>query len=345
MGYAARVRSGYFGKGKQVQASTVTSAITAVGKKIAMDTNINPIKLMGSEQFIICIQELLEGYRSADPPTEKKLPIEADVPELLFELGYGPTGTTLGKAVGDLTLIVFYYLLRVGEYTVKGTRNESKQTVQFKLEDVTFFHRNEMGQLRCLPRNAPLEMLLSAEGACLKLDNQKNGWKGVCVYHQHNGDPLRCPIRALARRVTHMRSNNAGPQVYLSSYYVNGARKDVTAEDISKHLKLAAGLLNYPTRKGIPVERVDTHSLRGGGANALALSGYSETAIQKMGRWKGATFKEYIREELANYADGMSTAMKTKFNFMNVAGNAFRDITETVLTMEYNTEFNTAGTA
>ena len=80
-----------------------------------------------------------------------------------------------------------------------------------------------------------------------------------------------------------MRSNNAGPRDYMSSYYVNGARKDVTAEDISKHLKLAAGLLNYPTRKVIPVECVDTHSLRGGGANALALSGYSETAIQKMG--------------------------------------------------------------
>ena len=298
-----------------------------------MDTNTNPTKLVGSEQFIICIQELLDGYRIADPPTEKKLPIEADVPELLFKLGYGPSGTTLGKAIGDLTLIAFYYLLRVGEYTVKGTRNESKRTVQFKLEDVTFFHRNKMGQLRCLPRDAPLEMLLSAEGACLKLDNQKNGWKGVCVYQQHNGDPLRCPIRALARRVTHIRSNNARPRDYLSSYYINGARKNVTAEDISKHLKLAAGLLNYPTRKGIPVERVDTHSLRGGGANALALSGYSETAIQKMGRWKGATFKEYIREELANYADGMSTAMKTKFNFMNVAGNAFRDITEMVLTM------------
>jgi hypothetical protein len=248
MGYAARVRSGYFGKGKQVQASTVTSAITAIGKKITMDTNTNPTKLMGSEQFIICIQELLDWYRIADPPTEKKLPIEADVPELLFELGYGPSGTTLGKAIGDLTLIAFYYLLRVGEYTVKGTRNESKRTVQFKLEDVTFFHRNEMGQLRCLPRDAPLEMLLSAEGACLKLDNQKNGWKGVCVYQQHNSDPLRCPIRALAWRVTHMRSNNARPQDYLSLYYINRARKDVTAEDISKHLKLAVGLLNYLTR-------------------------------------------------------------------------------------------------
>ena len=44
-------------------------------------------------------------------------------------------------------------------------------------------------------------------------------------------------------------------------------------------------------------------------------------------------------EELANYSDGMSTAMRTKFNFMNIAGNAYRDITDTVLTMEYNTEY------
>ena len=58
-----------------------------------------------------------------------------------------------------------------------------------------------------------------------------------------------------------MHNNNAGARDYLSSYYAGGAGKDVTAEDISKHLKLAAGLINYPTRKGTLVETVDTHSL------------------------------------------------------------------------------------
>ncbi len=85
--------------------------------------------------------------------------------------------------------------------------------------------------------------------------------------------------------------------------------------------------------------------LRGGGTNTLALAGFSDTQIQKIGHWRGATFKEYIREELANYSDGMSTTMKTKFNFMNVSGNAFRDITDTVMSMEYNTEFNVAAAA
>ena len=45
-----------------------------------------------------------------------------------------------------------------------------------------------------------------------------------------------------------------------------------------------------------------------------------------MGRWRGATFKEYIREELAVYAENMSRDMKRKFGFVNIAGNAFHDI-------------------
>ncbi len=45
--------------------------------------------------------------------------------------------------------------------------------------------------------------------------------------------------------------------------------------------------------QGIPIAHIDRHLLRSGGANALAfLYGYSNTQIEKMGRWKEATFKE-----------------------------------------------------
>jgi hypothetical protein len=122
---------------------------------------------------------MLDGYTKADPPTQKKLPVEVDVPELLVEMGYGKTGSTLSQAVGDLSLITFYYLLRIGEYTVKRQRDRArqarKQTVQFKVEDVTFFKTDKHGVLQCLPRNAPFSLIMTAESATLKLDNQKNG--------------------------------------------------------------------------------------------------------------------------------------------------------------------------
>jgi hypothetical protein len=56
--------------------------------------------------------------------------------------------------------------------------------------------------------------------------------------------------------------------------------------------------------------------------------------MQKMGRWRGATFKEYIREELACFSKGMSIQMKKKFHFVNVVGNAFTDITDDLMVAE-----------
>jgi hypothetical protein len=90
-------------------------------------------------------------------------------------MGYGKSGSTREKASGDLLLIAFYYLLRIGKYTVKGKRNNTKQTVQFKLKDVTFFKKNKVGTLVCLPRTAPASVVMAADSATLKLDNQKNG--------------------------------------------------------------------------------------------------------------------------------------------------------------------------
>ena len=290
---------------------------------------------------------MLDGYRKVDPPTRKKLPVQADVVELLVDAAYKNEGSDQGQqATADLTLIAFYYLLRIGEYTVKGSRNNTKQTVQFKYEDVSFFKKNNRGSLRCLPRDASDALLMTADGATLKLDNQKNGWKGVCVYHEANGDNVHCPVRALARRYLHLRVRGADSKTFLSAYYDDsGKRSDVTNEDVSRAIKSAATVLEYPTAKGIPIDRIDTHSLRSGGANALSLAGYSDTQIQKMGRWRGATFKEYIREELACFSEGMSRSMKRTFDFVNIAGNAFNTITDDLIDREYEVNVSAASAA
>jgi hypothetical protein len=71
-----------------------------------------------------------------------------------------------------------------------------------------------------------------------------------------------------------------------------GKKTYVTDKIIRQGLKMAATVLEYQESRGIPIERIDTHSLRIGGANALHLAGYSDQEIQKMGRWRSDTFKE-----------------------------------------------------
>ncbi len=160
--------------------------------------------------------------------------------------------------------------------------------MQFKLENMTFFKTDKKGILRCLPHNAPYSLIMTVESTTLKLDNQKNGWKGLCVHQEANGEAFNCLDKALVRQVIHLRKNGGDNKSLLSVFYLDGICYDVTGEDISKGLKMAATLLHYPATRRIPIEGIDMHSLRSGGANALALSGYSDMQIQKMGRWKAS---------------------------------------------------------
>jgi hypothetical protein len=134
--------------------------------------------------------------------------------------------------------------------------------VQFKYEDVSFFKKNTRGHLRCLPCNAPASLISSADGATLKLDNQKNGWKGLCVFHKLNGDEWHCPVCALAHQYLHLCDMGADAKTFLSTYYDDKSRRgDVTNKDVSTALKAVATILDYPTAKGIPINCINTHSL------------------------------------------------------------------------------------
>ncbi len=198
--FAARVQHGHYGRGKRVTTGTVVGALTAVRQEIALAYGTNPTKIMGSYKLLPWLSQIYDGWRKEDPPTTKQLPVEADVPKLLATRGRDGNASELERAIGDLSLIAFYYLLRIGKYTIKGKRKETKQTVQFKYKDVTFFKKNSAGNLRCLPRTAPAHLIATADGATMKLENQKKRLeRGVRVPRSKRG---RLPMSSQSTRTT-----------------------------------------------------------------------------------------------------------------------------------------------
>ena len=133
------------------------------------------------------------------------------------------------------------------------------------MEDVIFFRNNAVGQLRQLSRKVVNDAILSADSATLKLNNQKNGWQGVCVNKEANGEVFCCPVRALGRRYVHIWKHTSSPKTYLSAYFVSGFRHDVMDENIRDGLKWAANELDYPAGKGALLDCIGTHSLQCGG--------------------------------------------------------------------------------
>ncbi len=74
-GFTARARKGAFGKGRQVQACTVSGYAVSIGQTIALAIGANPIKTKNGDKYLMRLQQMLDGWRHADPPTQKNFPL------------------------------------------------------------------------------------------------------------------------------------------------------------------------------------------------------------------------------------------------------------------------------
>ena len=170
--FAARVRKGYYGKGKQVTVQTITQALSAITKTCELVGQPSPV-LQAEKTYKVPVAWLVEGYRREDPPATPQLTVPVTVPIQCHKSAYA-TKDPRQQAIGDLTLIAFYYLLRVGEYkkpkfiTVDGQQVRATRTVQFAVENIGFFKNNKI-----LPRSSSLRRLLTADSCTLKITNQK----------------------------------------------------------------------------------------------------------------------------------------------------------------------------
>ena len=326
LNYGGRLRQGR--RGRPVAAGTVAQDLGHLATQIGLDRGTRPLHQPFSEHYIVPIQHMLAGFKNFDPAVEKKLACHPDVPAFACNWAYREGTGAQQRAIGDLVVIAFYFLLRVGEYTTKTRRGKKKtRTRQFRLKDITFFVRNAAGEMVPLPRRASAKEIMRAEAATLRISNQKNGHAGACVHHSAiPGAGIVCPVKALARRFVHIREHTRSNEAFVCSYWDEVGRGDVTDGAIRYAVKFAAAMLGCPAR-GIPIDRVDTHSLRSGGACAMKLSGHSDTEIKKQGRWAPdlTSFLEYIQQQLSTFAAGMATKMSRIARFTNVESSTTKD--------------------
>jgi hypothetical protein len=128
------------------------------------------------------------------PAPRPQLALPVDTIMNAASSGAHPHLSKLAQATGDLVAIAFYFLLRVGEYTMPAA-NRRTRTVQFWCQDVRFWKNWSL-----LPHDGTLAQLLEADSVTMYLDNQKNGDRGATIHHTCVPGWF-CPVKALARRV------------------------------------------------------------------------------------------------------------------------------------------------
>ena len=161
-GFLECVRRGTFGHRRQVSAQTVRQAIRGIAKTTELDGRGPSPLHIAPNRYIAVVEEQVNCYSADDPPPDQKIAVPVSVPNFLYKLGLmSSTKVEFNTAVGELILIAFYFLLRIGEYTppsqpkAKNKKKRKKRrtlTQQFRVRDVTFWDKNN----RIIPKKSKL---------------------------------------------------------------------------------------------------------------------------------------------------------------------------------------------
>jgi len=305
--FAVAVREGQHGNGSQVKVQSVSKALCAVAQKYVLDGHHDLRRSSPAQHSLdLPIARLLKKYDDEDPPPQPKLAVPMSTLETLIAKY---TFSTHHRTVADLCIIAFFYLLRVGEYT-STTSSTQKRTIALRKCDIRLWSNG-----RVLSLEASLETLLGADAATICIANTKNGTKGAVVHHESIGGPV-CPVAALARRIHNLHS--ASTTCPLSTvFHTDRQPTTVSDRDITIAVRWGAtfdGLLD----RGYTLERVSSHSLRAGGAMALALAGESAITIMRVGRWTSTTYMTYIHSQIGALAKGLAWKMSQRHTFHNI---------------------------
>ena len=180
--------------------------------------------------------------------------------------------------------IAFFYLLRPGEYT--ATKSD---TQPFDFKSVQLF----IGDHRLNLLTASNAELLSATFASLTFEKQKNGVEGEVIGLAKSGDPYLCPVKAIARRIIHLREHNVANSTPLATIYNNTNTKvNITPSMITTTLRHHVTLIG-PVLGFLPSD-VSVRCLRAAGANALLSANIDPCIIQLIGRWRSDEMLRYL---------------------------------------------------
>lgn len=238
------------------------------------------------------IKTLLEAYTKEDPPPDRVKPIPVQLVQHAAQAAYS-TQDLLLHATADCGVIGFFFLLRPGEHTYCYTDNHP-----FRLQDVSFY----CGSQWLNAAVAPLPLLMAATSVLLNFTTQKNAEKDEPVKHGDTDSILLSPLKAVRRRVLHLRERHSAPNTPLHTVHLAGnIKKHVSAGALTNMLRQSCSVLG-PTL-GLKSSDISARALPAGGAMALLRSRVDPTVIRMVGRWKSWAMIRYLHKSATETND------------------------------------------
>ena len=197
--------------------------------------------------------------------------------------------------------------MRSCEYsTVSGERKTKRLTLN-SIRFFTLIH----GTIREI--NHSSTEIYNADVVSITFVFQKNGEKEATIT-QHQSKNQLCPVKPWASKVTKIRSYpGSKDNTPVNTYLYSGKLNTITSTQVLHYLKLKVSEIGAKIL-GIDINRVGTHSLRTSAAMLLYLAEVRTSTIMLLGRWKSDAFLLYLRRQVKEFTQGVTTAMTSQPN-------------------------------
>ncbi len=155
-------------------------------------------------------------------------------------------------------------------------------------------------------------MLNQALFSTLTFGDQKNAVRNEVIGLKISGDTFLCPVKALIRRVLHLRSHGAPLSTPLARVFSQDSirTRSVTPTVITKTLRDAVRYIGFDL--GFLPSDVSARSLRAAGATALLVAKVDTDIIRLLGRWRSDEMLRYLHVSseamMASYSAKMLNA-------------------------------------
>jgi len=305
--FAERLRSGEIAPRKhRLKAGSVADYMCSIGEEIASLGDAPDPRLGIGGQVHTILRQPYAAYSRDDDPPERVKP----VPFQLLKWAVERLQTsTANKAIADLLVIGYFFLLRPGECCYK----RGEDNTPFRLQDVSL----EIHDATLNAAVLDLSLLEDAAKVTLRFTTQKNGIQDEDITHGSTDDPMLCPRKAVARRIRHLRENNAPSTAPLFTVYdEHGRSTNISSTPLTAWLRKGAAAEELKHLNFSPTD-VSARALRAGGCMALFRANISQTNMQLMGRWRSSAMKCYLHRagaDTIDFAQKMITFGSFKLN-------------------------------
>ncbi len=215
----------------------------------------------------------------------------------------------LQHAMADLLIGALFFAMRSCEYSSTSTSDGPYKTKILTCKNIQFLIQNN-SSLSAILHTPTLTTLYSADCVTITFISQKNGDNAIKVTQYKSNKDL-CPVKAWVNTINRVLSYPHTSNTSTVNTFLNPKNKRlvrISSKQTREHIKLTVKQIG-PQLLGVDITRVGTHSIRSSCAMLLYLAKIPTATIMLLGRWKSDAFLLYLRRQVQEFAEGLSTAM------------------------------------